>query len=190
MKVCQELPDGYGEKFQLNLQNDKKLALWLNVAGGVITALVLIAGILFVPLNVFGQVKPAGFMIRGLVLVVGYVAYAVLHELTHAAVMKGLGGVNVIFGFTGMYAYAGSLKDYFDKRAHRLIAIAPLLVWGIIFGVLAALVPGDWFWIVWFWQAGNIGGSIGDMFVIGRLWREPDSILVRDTGVDMTVYGK
>ena len=94
------------------------------------------------------------------------------------------------FGFTGLYAFAGSREDYFDKIAYRLIALAPLIVWGIIFGVMAVLVPADWFWVVWFLQAGNIGGAFGDMYVTGRVWKLPATILVNDTGVNMTVFDK
>ncbi len=114
----------------------------------------------------------------------------VLHELTHAVVMKAVGAKKVIFGFTGMYAFAGSKEDYFDKISYRCIALAPLVTWGIIFGVLSVIVPREWFWIVWFLQAGNIGGAAGDIYVTAVLWHKSVSILVRDTGVDMTVFDK
>ena len=39
-------------------------------------------------------------------------------------------------------------------------------------------------------QIGNISGAAGDIYVTVRLWNEPSTILVRDTGVDMTVFNK
>lgn len=39
-------------------------------------------------------------------------------------------------------------------------------------------------------QAGNIGGAAGDIYVTARLWKEPDTVRVRDTGVDVTVYDR
>ena len=44
--------------------------------------------------------------------------------------------------------------------------------------------------MVWFLQAGNIGGAAGDVYVTARLWKLPETLLVRDTGVDMTVYDR
>ena len=58
----------------------------------------------------------------------------------------------------------------------------------MIFGVLSALVPRDWFWVVWFWQIMNVSGAAGDVYVTLKLLRAPSDILVKDTGVSMTVY--
>ena len=190
MKAYQTLPEGYRQILQIDLQKDKKTALQVNVGGSIAMIAVFLIGHFIVP---FQRVLDAGlsdyFLRLGAVLL-GYVAYIVLHELTHAAVMKAVGGGKVRFGFTGLYAFAGSETDYFDKLSYRCIALAPLVVWGVIFGVLAFLVPEDWFWVVWFLQAGNIGGAAGDVYVTARLWKLPETLLVRDTGVDMTVYDR
>ncbi len=191
MKAYQALPEGYTEKFQMNLQKDKKTAMKINVGGLIVTLAFMVIGHLIVPVSAFFDMKSTGaYFIRLAVLLVGYITYIVVHELTHGAVMKAVGGKKVVFGFTGMYAFAGSHEDWFDKTAYRLIALAPLVIWGIVFGVLCFVVPREWFWIVWFLQAGNIGGAAGDVYVTVRLIREPATILVKDTGVDMTVYDK
>ena len=191
MKAYQALPEGYGEKMQINLQKDKKTALKVNVGAGVAMAVLAVIGHLIVPVREALDVEPMGeYFLRLAVLVLGYAAYIVLHELTHAAAMKAVGGGKVRFGFTGMYAFAGSEGDYFDKSAYRLIALAPLVVWGMVFTVLLLAVPRTWFWVVWFLQMGNIAGAAGDVYVTAVLWRSPGTILVRDTGVDMTVFDR
>ena len=191
MKAYQALPEGYGEKMQINLQKDKKTALKVNVGAGVAMAVLAVIGHLIVPVREALDVEPMGeYFLRLAVLVLGYAAYIVLHELTHAAAMKAVGGGKVRFGFTGMYAFAGSEGDYFDKSAYRLIALAPLVVWGMVFTVLLLAVPRTWFWVVWFLQMGNIAGAAGDVYVTAVLWRSPRTILVRDTGVDMTVFDR
>ena len=190
MKAYPSLPEGYRQILQISLQSDKKTALRVNVGGGVVMALVLLIGHFIVPIGSAAEGSLSGYFLRLSVMFLAYTAYIVLHELTHAAVMKAVGGGKVRFGFTGMYAYAGSETDFFDKLSYRCIALAPLVVWGIVFGVLAAAVPADWFWVVWLLQAGNIGGAAGDVYVTARLWKMPGTILVRDTGVDMTVYGR
>jgi len=189
MKAYHVLPEGYREVLKIDLQKDKKTAVLVNVIGAVVMIAVLVLGHFIVPVGRFFDIESISmYLIRVAVLFLGYVAYIVLHELTHAAVMKAVGGGKVRFGFTGMYAFAGSLEDWFDKTSYRCIALAPLIVWGVIFGVLALTVHESWFWVVWFLQAGNVAGAAGDIYVTARLWKSPSSILVRDTGTDMTVY--
>lgn len=191
MKAYADLPEEYREVFQINLQKDPKTASKVNIGAGIVMIVMILLGNFFIPIS---ELYEAGSfwdtMIRLGVLLLAYLVYIVLHELTHAAVMKACGGRKVIFGFTGLYAFAGSRVDYFDQTAYRCIALAPLIVWGIVFGILTFSLPRSWFWVVWFLQAGNIGGSAGDLYVTARLWKMPPSILIRDTGVDVTVYDR
>ncbi len=191
MKAYQQLPEGYGEILQIDLQKDQRAALKVNAASAAVMIGLIILGHLIVPISAFVPVGSFGaFLGRMAVLLGSYLAYIILHELTHGAVMKAVGGGKVLFGFTGLYAFAGSREDYFDKTAHRCIALAPLTLWGIIFGILCFTVPRDLFWIFWFLEAGNIAGSAGDIYVTAVLWKMPDSLLVMDTGVAMSVYGR
>lgn len=190
MHCTQTLPENYRELLSIDLQKDKKTALLVNMAAvGAMVVLALI-GLLLVPFRTlldFSQGFGLYFLRLG-VLLAGMFAYIVLHELTHAAVMKAYGAKKLRFGFTGMYAYAGSEADYFAKRPYRHIALAPLVLWALIFGLLSALVPREWFWVVWMLQIANVSGAAGDVYVTLRLLRLPRDLLVRDTGVAMTVY--
>lgn len=190
MHCTQTLPENYRELLSIDLQKDKKTALLVNMAAvGAMVVLALI-GLLLVPFRTlldFSQGFGLYFLRLG-VLLAGMFAYIVLHELTHAAVMKAYGAKKLRFGFTGMYAYAGSEADYFAKRPYRHIALAPLVLWALIFGLLSALVPLEWFWVVWILQIANVSGAAGDVYVTLRLLRLPRDLLVRDTGVAMTVY--
>ena len=73
-------------------------------------------------------------------------AYISLHELTHGVLMHLLSGVKPKYGFKLCYAYAGS-RAYFDRRSHNVIALAPLLVWGIALFALERALPAEWFWL-------------------------------------------
>ena len=191
MKAVKILPDNYKEVIQINLQSDKKTALFVNVLGAVVMIVVLALGHFIVPITaVVNDMDNGSFWVKLLVMFAAYAGYMILHELTHAVVMRAVGGGKVRFGFTGMYAYAGSTEDFFDKIAYRCIALAPLVVWGIVFGILAVSIPADWFWVIWFLQAGNIGGAAGDVYVTVKLLKYPETILIRDTGLDMTVFNR
>lgn len=191
MKNCvQTLPEGYRETLKIDLQQDKKSALLVNGLAVAAMLVLLVIGHLLVPIRYF-LTDEGGlglYFLRLFVMLVGMFVYIVLHELTHAAAMRFYGAGKLRFGFTGLYAFAGSEGDYFSKRAYRVIALAPLVVWTVLLGLLLCFMPKDWFWVVWFIQVTNVAGAAGDVYVTCRLLPMPDSLLVRDTGVNMTVY--
>ena len=115
MKAYQSLPKGYKERLQVNLQSDKRTAAKINAGGAITMAAILVIGHFIVSVREFFNVDSLSrYFIRLGVVLVGYIVYMVLHELTHGVVMKAVGGRSVEFGFTGMYAFAGSHEDYFD----------------------------------------------------------------------------
>lgn len=185
------LPEGYREICTVDLQKDKKTALLVN---GVAMAVMIVMAVgmhFIVPFwtlfeGMGDDLTP--MLVKVVAMGVGYVAYIILHELTHAAAMKRFGAEKVRFGFTGLYAFAGSEADYFDRHAYLRVALAPLIVWGVVFLILGFIVPVGWYWIVWLWQIGNVSGAAGDVFVSIKFSSLPKDILVNDTGVGMTVY--
>ena len=183
------LPGTYRACLRIDLQKDRKAALIVNGAALLVTLALFLIGNRLVPLRgVFSADGPGLRFLRIAAVVLGITAYVVLHELTHAAAMKLCGAGKLRFGFTGAYAFASSEGDYFNRRAYRLIALAPLLVWALLLTLALLAVPRGWFWVVWFLQIMNLSGSAGDVYVTLRLLPLPDTILVRDTGVEMTVY--
>ena len=115
------------------------------------------------------------------------ILYIILHEFVHGITMKLCGTKKVKYGFKGVYAFAGS-EDYYDKKSYLTIALAPVVLWGILLTILSLVVPTQWFWVVYFIQISNISGAAGDMYVTARFSKLPDDILVKDYGVGMTVY--
>ena len=191
MHAIQQLDSDYTVIKEVDLQKDKKTVLKVNGLAVVLTIVMMLIGMAIKPLDLEAgiELEPKLLVIKCVVLCVGYVAYIILHEITHGIAMKHFGGKEVKYGFTGMYAFAGSLEDYFDKYAYLRITLAPVVVWGIVFLILNILIP-SWFWVIWFWQLGNISGAAGDFYVARLTSKLPDTIRVKDTGVSMTVYDK
>ncbi len=189
--VIRTLPSGSVLRDEINLQKDRKTALVVNGAALVVMIAMGFGMNFIVPIstlfNLENGVPPV--LVRMLVFMAAYIAYIVLHELTHAVVMRFYGAGKLCFGFTGLYAYAGSKEDYFDKACYRVIALAPLVLWGLIFGLIQSLVDESWVWVVWFLQIGNVSGAAGDVYVTIRLMRQPASVWIQDTGFAMTVWG-
>lgn len=183
------LPKEYKEAFTINLQKDQKLAMLVNGLGAALMLVFGVLGHLVVPIGTMFDME-AGllvYVLRFVVLMVGMLAYIVLHEAVHGVCMKHFSGVRPSYGFTGLYAYAGSTA-YFSRRYYIIIALAPIVVWGIVLQLLCAVVPAPWFWVVYFIQVTNLSGAAGDLYVTWRFSKLPKDILVNDTGVEMTVY--
>ena len=190
MQSKQELPQGYAEILHIDLQKDKKAALRVNGLALLITAVCIAVGLCIVPFAAFYKVGSyAAFAVKLAVLGGGSVLYIIAHEWVHGIFMKRYSGIKVHYGYTGLYAYAGS--DAYFCRAHYIrIALAPIVIWGIVLLALNLLLPAGWFWPVYMIQVSNLSGAAGDIYVSCRMYRLPQDILIRDTGISMTVYGK
>lgn len=190
MKNCYTgLPAGYAERYRLNLQKDKKTAVIVNVLAIAVMVALGFLGNAIIPLStLFDRTDGTGVYFTRLgVLIGGYVVYIILHEAVHGIAMKCYGAPKLKFGFTGMYAFAGS-DAYFAKAPYLVIALAPIVVWGLVLLVLNFAVPASWFWVVYFIQIGNLSGAAGDLYVTCKFIGMPKDILVQDVGVSMTVY--
>ena len=189
MKNCSTLPEGYAPILSLDLQKNKRQMLIVNIIGTLIAIAMLAVALPFVPFStLFDMSAGLGmYALRFGVLLAGMVVYILLHELVHGVLMRTLSGVKPRYGFTLMYAYAGS-DAYFNKKSYLVIALAPVVIWGAVLAVVNTLVPTAWFWVVYLIQVVNLSGAGGDLYVTFKFCRLPRDILVRDTGVAMTVF--
>ena len=191
MKAVVTLPEEYKEFYSIDLQKNKKMSLRVNLLS------VIIAVILFVPMHflvpissLFVMDKGLGsYVIRFIALIVLIITYMVLHELTHGIAMKICGTKKVKYGFTGLYAFAGS-NDYYDKKSYIFIALAPVVLWGFVIAIINPFVSVEWFWVVYNLQIINLSGAAGDLIVTIKFSGFPKDILIRDYGVGMTVFSK
>ena len=191
IRAFEQLPEEYHLIQEVDLQKNKKLALWLNLAALMVGVIMALTAHLFVPISSLFDFSQGMMMyfFRYLVLILSMVAYIILHEAVHGIVMKAFGARKVRYGFTGLYAFAGT-DAYFDKVSYITIALAPVVVWGVVLLVLNLLVPASWFWVVWFTQIINISGAAGDAYVTVKFAKLPADILVHDHGTGMKVYSK
>ena len=80
-------------------------------------------------------------------LVLGFsmIVYMVLHEWIHGLCIWYFSGRKANYGFTGLYAFAAS-EAYFPKKPYIIIALAPIVVWGVILTVLGIILIVISFW--------------------------------------------
>lgn len=191
MKATMKLPEGYNEFFKVDLLKNKKQMWFVNLLALALTAVLLVIGGFMQPISTMAmdENNVAPFFAKWLGILAAMAVYLVLHELVHGICMKHYSGVKAHYGFTGLYAYAGS-EAYFAKVPYIVIALAPVVVWGVVLFVACCLVPANWFWPVYFIQICNISGAAGDAYVTAKFSKFPDDILVHDNGVSMVVYSK
>ena len=188
MRDYLQLPDGYRKLTDIDLMNNKKEMLLVNGAAVLLMVLCVLPAALRVPLAaLFDTTDMLAYALRFLALAGGTVLYLVLHELVHGIFMWHYTKVKPRYGFTGMYAYAGS-DAYFCRTHYLIIALAPVVIWGVVLAVLTAMATPAWFWVVYGIQIFNISGAAGDLYVTIRLLRMPQDILITDSGVAMQVF--
>ena len=182
----EQLPSGYEPAFSVNLQKDKKLAFLVNLIALALAAVMAIPMHFRIPIQTLFDFSDglALYLIRFGTLLVALLAYIVLHEAVHGITMKLFGCHRVKFGFTGLYAYAGT-EEYLFKWPYLVVALAPVILWGVVFAVLCCVVPTSWVYIL---QIMNISGAAGHLYVTIRFLPLPRSTLVQDQGVSMTVF--
>ena len=189
MKSTLELPAGYRPILQIDLQKDKKKMLLINGIACVIIVALGVLGQQIVPIGRMFDIDYGwlNYVFRFVALLVGIVLYMVLHELVHGVFMRRFSGSKVKYGFTGMYAFAGS-DAYFCKKHYIIIALAPVVVWGVVLTLICSVLSEQWFWVAYFIQINNLSGAAGDYYVTWKFRSLPADILVQDSGVAMTVY--
>ncbi len=188
MKSTLTLPASYGAYCSIDLQKNKKEFWLVNGLAIAIMVMAIVIAAFFVPITaLFADNDLLLFALRLLSLGLGLVVYMVLHELVHGIFIRIFSKKRAHYGFTGAYAFAGS-DAYFSRAHYIIIALAPVVIWGVVLSLALAFVPRAWFWVVYFIWLNNISGAAGDYYVTVRMLRMPKDILVQDNGTAMTVF--
>lgn len=177
------IQNGYTELYKIDLVNNRKELIAVNVFSLVLLAMMAIPG--FFILDGYRM-----SFLHLLALVILIFLYIPAHELIHGAVIKMFSDEKLSFGWRLAYAYCGSNEAVFTKGEYIMVAVAPLVFFLIILSALQVLLPAmaTVFYIT---DIVNVSGSAGDLYVVWRMLREKRrDILVNDTGTDMRVFSR
>ena len=188
------LPEGYRAAKVVDAKSGKTEVAFV-LFSILLTALPLVPVILLSG-GVRNIVEDAGrpsAMFAMAVLMVGMVAYIVLHELVHGAVYKMMTRQRLTFGFTLTVAFCGVPDIYTSRRTALEATAAPFLVFTLILLPLTILlynVSRLYFLVCGVLFSIHFGGCVGDLYVIGLFlfrFRDPRT-LMNDTGPKQTFY--
>lgn len=182
------LPRGYDAVRSVDLRGNKKLSLWVHLLALVLAALMLLLAPRSTVLTGFLPSHSPFWWVRVLALLGGVGLYLLLHVLVHGLCIRRFAKVRPRYGFSGLFAYAGSAEAYFDRRSYLILTLAPVITLGFLLFVGQLVVPWDWFWVLYLLQVCNVASAAWDLYCILVVVRQPRTLLVRDDGVSMTLY--
>ena len=181
---------GYKECTKIDLVKNKKEALLVNIYGIIIMVVMAV----FIPLLIMGGIiefnLETTFPLFFIVLLISLILYIPLHEIVHGIVLKKYTDEKLSFGWKLVYAYCGSKEAVVDRKEYYAVALAPLLVFSVVFISLMVLNPS--LSLVWYvMEIMNVSGSVGDIYVSIKLKKEKSrDILITDRGTDMSFWSR
>ena len=181
---------GYKECTKIDLVKNKKEALLVNIYGIIIMVVMAV----FIPLLIMGGIiefnLETTFPLFFIVLLLSLILYIPLHEIVHGIVLKNYTDEKLSFGWKLVYAYCGSKEAVVDRKEYYAVALAPLLVFSVVFISLMVLNPS--LSLVWYvMEIMNVSGSVGDIYVSIKLRKEKSrDILITDSGTDMSFWSR
>ena len=183
-------PEGYSQIEEINLKENKRLAIILNI-GAIFVAFIsffLLSG--FAALVRPGLMNASGSITLGMVVILmgAYVILMTAHELIHGFFFWVFTRSRPVFGIRLLYAYAGAPSWYIPNNRYAFIALGPLVTIGAVGMLLMLLVPESWVLMIIILIALNTGGSFGDILVFARLFRLSKTCMVNDTGDAVTFF--
>ncbi len=185
-----ELPPTYVQSTTLDLSQDKKAFVLLNVLGVVV---MLLTGWFLIWLTPMLRPEPSlELTIQGwLIIPIFLVALAgitTLHEAIHGVFFWLFTRERPTFGFKGVYAYAASPAWYMPRNAYLIVGLAPVVFITTLGVALLPVLPYVAVVPTMVLLAAHAGGAAGDLYVTFWCLMKPNTILMRDVGDAITMY--
>ena len=133
---------------------------------------------------------PTYTVLLDLGLILGLIIITILHELVHGGFFWIVTRQPPKFGFQGAYAFAAAPEWYIRREAYFLIGAAPLVIISIVGLVLIPVIPAQFLFIWLVCLLMNGSGSVGDVYVLAELIRQPVTAMIQDRGDMISIYAE
>lgn len=177
-----DLPTTYQRDLTVDFNKDRKFAV---VIQGLFLAVVMIA----VTVALLVELPLPGWSpwITVPVTLLACLIYMAAHELTHGLTLRALTGTKPSYSVRFPFLTTSS-PLYLTRRSTIMTALAPCIIWGVVFFAALFLVPGELRLMVYILLALNFAGSAGDYLEAILAVRQPPDALLQDEGDRVHVF--
>ena len=199
MQPTQTLPPNYRPIWTIDLKNNLRAILWLNLLG---LGLFILAAWAFT--QALYLLRPAegraglaasldfqgigDILQAGLAFLALYALMIVVHEAFHGVFFWVFTRQRPVFALSWAYAYAAAPGWYLPRNPYLVTAVAPLAGISLLALLALAFGPPGWFLPALVVAASNAGGAVGDVWVIVWLLRQPPTCYAQDRGDAVTLF--
>jgi hypothetical protein len=188
------LPSNYILQRNIDLTKELSLLIILNIAGLV---LLFPVGWFFFSsarwLRVstgqisyqISAISGIGFFLWSLLAIVLFI---VLHELVHGLFFYLSTHQIPFFGFRGAYAFAAAPQWFIPRIQYLWIGLSPLILISISGLILIPFIPESLLIPLLIGLIFNAVGSVGDLYIVFWLVRQPANQYIQDKGDVISIY--
>lgn len=185
-KSTKVLPNNYNLIKKVDFANDKKMFILINIIAVLICIIMLSIPAYYRGLSF--SIDIVTYLKLGILTAVLAVAYIILHELVHGLFILIFTKEKPSFGFSKGLFYTAT-EYYMPKGQYIIIALAPVVIWGLVLHIIYMNVNGPLFWVFYLIQMLNVSGAIGDYCITVVTLKLPKNVLCKDKGASMDFYG-
>ncbi|MBI9049958.1 MAG: DUF3267 domain-containing protein [Anaerolineaceae bacterium] len=193
--ATQNLPETYQSIEVIDIAKQTGLVIGMNVVGLLLffgsywiffQLISLIRSVDVIPIfEVAGLSQILIILLGGILFIV---ALVILHEAVHGLFFRLFTGSKPKFAFKLSYAYAAAPDWYIRRNAYLVIGAAPVVLITIVGLICCCFVPQSWLAALILFISLNFSSSVGDLYVLLRLFSLSQDIYIRDEGDKMTFY--
>jgi hypothetical protein len=196
VQPVQSIPPDYRLLRSFDLSQEIRILILLNIAGLILFA---VFGALFFLLIIRTRPESARGLFGGsgglwqwllfiLDLLAAYAAVLFLHEVVHGICFWIFTRSAPKFGLRSAYAFAAAPDWFIPRNQYLIIGLAPLIVITIAGIAVLHFLPGAALLPWWVAVTGNASGAVGDLFIVGWLFRQSSRTLINDFGDRLAIY--
>jgi hypothetical protein len=126
-------------------------------------------------------------LIYSAVFIIALLFLLVLHEFIHAVLFYLFTGEKPVYGFKGIYGYAGSPDWYLKKSYYLIVGLSPFILISVSGLIIQLLIPSVYSSIIVILLTTHAAGCIGDIWVSIKLIGKPEETYINDSGISLVV---
>ena len=191
LNYYKELPENYKVVKVIDAK-EGKTTLFFLLFSTLLSAISITIGVVIFSFKYgFSEIYTSYRLLFIPIILVGYVAYIILHELTHGLFYKIFTHEKLTFGMTLTVCYCGVPNLYTNRKTSLFAILAPFITFSIVFLACIFFIPVPFVKFAFIILFGvHIGGCIGDLYGASYMifFNRKKKLLVNDTGPKQTFY--